>query len=363
VRVGSLGQRDLSTLFEFLRLNYAPRDLAAFRSEVGRALPGLVPSDVTGYNEVDIARRHNDDLIHPSSALDFPDSSRIFDRHIHEHPLIMHHARTRDARVLKISDFLTDAQFHRLGLYQEFFRRVGTGYQMAVTLSIRPSKIVGIALNRSRPDYTERERLLLTLVQPHLIQAYENAVAWTVMKKRLELAERGLGRMRAAVLELRRDDRVESIPSLAQQLLGKYFGVRPRSRGLPNLLRAWVKHQRSLLAQVRVPRPLLVNRPGERLIIRMVSENDQIFLLLSEQTTSIRHQALLADGLTPREAEVLAWVARGRTNSEVANILTMSARTVQKHLERVFEKLGVESRTAAAARVWEATRGGSDGDF
>ena len=53
--------------------------------------------------------------------------------------------------------------------------------------------------------------------------------------------------------------------------------------------------------------------------------------------------------LTARETEVLLWVARGKTNRDIAEILGMSPRTVNKHLEHVFEKLGVETRTAAAA--------------
>ena len=53
--------------------------------------------------------------------------------------------------------------------------------------------------------------------------------------------------------------------------------------------------------------------------------------------------------LTPRETEVLAWVAKGKTNRDIAEILTLSPRTVNKHLEHVFEKLGVETRAAAAA--------------
>jgi len=58
-----------------------------------------------------------------------------------------------------------------------------------------------------------------------------------------------------------------------------------------------------------------------------------------------------AYGLTRRESEVLEWVSRGKTNWEIALILNISARTVQKHLEHIFQKLGVETRTAAAARV------------
>lgn len=54
-------------------------------------------------------------------------------------------------------------------------------------------------------------------------------------------------------------------------------------------------------------------------------------------------------GLTPREAEVLGWVARGKTNTEIAAVLFISPQTVRKHLENIFEKLDVRTRTAAAA--------------
>ena len=55
--------------------------------------------------------------------------------------------------------------------------------------------------------------------------------------------------------------------------------------------------------------------------------------------------------LTPRETEVLSWIAKGKTNRDVADILGISPRTVNKHLERVFEKLGVETHAAAVALV------------
>lgn len=56
-------------------------------------------------------------------------------------------------------------------------------------------------------------------------------------------------------------------------------------------------------------------------------------------------------GLTPREAEILLWVAQGKSNFETAVILAISATTVKKHLVHVFEKLGVESRNAATLQA------------
>lgn len=55
-------------------------------------------------------------------------------------------------------------------------------------------------------------------------------------------------------------------------------------------------------------------------------------------------------GLTPRESEILGWVAHGKTNGEIATILWISPTTVRKHLENVYPKLGVHTRTAAVMR-------------
>jgi len=54
--------------------------------------------------------------------------------------------------------------------------------------------------------------------------------------------------------------------------------------------------------------------------------------------------------LTAREREVLAWVARGKTNAEVASLLWLAPSTVRKHLQNIYAKLGVTTRTAAVAR-------------
>jgi DNA-binding NarL/FixJ family response regulator len=66
------------------------------------------------------------------------------------------------------------------------------------------------------------------------------------------------------------------------------------------------------------------------------------------------HKPLLALGLTPKEAETLLWVAQGKTNAEVAMILGVGEATVKKHLEHIFEKLGVEKRGAASLVAIEA---------
>ena len=67
---------------------------------------------------------------------------------------------------------------------------------------------------------------------------------------------------------------------------------------------------------------------------------------------------LAALGLTPREAEVLFWVARGKTNDEIGTVLGIGLTTVKKHLESTYAKLGVENRTTAAAMALERLAAG-----
>jgi DNA-binding NarL/FixJ family response regulator len=91
---------------------------------------------------------------------------------------------------------------------------------------------------------------------------------------------------------------------------------------------------------------------GQALVLRNlgpVGLGEQMLLLQRRAEPSAAAHRLSTASLTPREAEVLSWVAKGKTNRDVGDILGMSPRTVNKHLEHVFEKLGVETRAAAAA--------------
>jgi DNA-binding CsgD family transcriptional regulator len=88
---------------------------------------------------------------------------------------------------------------------------------------------------------------------------------------------------------------------------------------------------------------------GGRLFARLFQDQSQTLLLLEELPPP--PERIDRFGLTRREGEVLAWLSRGKTNRDISTILGASPRTVQKHVEHIFQKLGVETRTAAAAKV------------
>jgi DNA-binding CsgD family transcriptional regulator len=99
------------------------------------------------------------------------------------------------------------------------------------------------------------------------------------------------------------------------------------------------------------------SRRGMRLTAHFVpdpTDPSTGYVLLRGERLDVRAAHLSELPVTPREREILAFVAAGKTNGEIAAALSISARTVQKHLEHIFQKLGVETRTAAAVRALAA---------
>ena len=74
----------------------------------------------------------------------------------------------------------------------------------------------------------------------------------------------------------------------------------------------------------------------------------------SDEDREVSPEMLIPLGLTEREAETLFWLAQGKSNSDLCIILDVKLTTIKKHLERIFQKLSVENRTAAAAMALEA---------
>ena len=146
-----------------------------------------------------------------------------------------------------------------------------------------------------------------------------------------------------AVLALTpQDGRIVWQTPLARLWMQQYFGA-AADADTPAPLAAWLAGSTDA--------PLIVIRGAARLVFTApeVRGGEQWMIVLREESDTARVQALMAlFRLTQRESEVLHWVIQGKTNRDIGDILGMSPRTANKHLEHVFEKLGVETRTAAA---------------
>lgn len=183
-------------------------------------------------------------------------------------------------KAIRFSDCITEEEWEKLPLHNEFFRPLRLRRLMGSWKEFGGGHHLELGIVRQSREFTNRECAKLEAVAQHLGQAYLNCKLISELRHDSPLPAQWLhanGRMKTLELNSTRD------------------GYSPAE-----------------LAFVSAPPPL-----------------------------------------TDREREVLDWVVEGKTNPEIAIILDISARTVQKHLERVFQKLAVETRTAAAMRAVE----------
>jgi len=152
-----------------------------------------------------------------------------------------------------------------------------------------------------------------------------------------------------AVVILNHDVQPEWMTPGAEALLGNDCLV----NGLPDALRSWLAAGKPLASPDDAAAVCDFDHQGEILRARLLGQgaNSQLLLLEKQRARTPAENSLASYRLTQREVEVLMWVARGKTNKDIADILGMSPRTVNKHLEHIYVKLGVETRTAAAAFV------------
>jgi len=347
-----LTSQQLRSLLEFLRELYVPTSLEKFREHLVGSIRKLIPCEIATYDEMNPDRHTSIDRGSPAGA--FPDSiSRLWQRVMHEHPVLMHCQRTGDLHSYRLSDFLSESEYHRLALYHEYYKKIGVEDALCKGIRVSGSVVIGCAMHRSRRTFSDTDRLTFDLLCPHLTQAWGNTHALTRIQQEIKLHRRTLDQLHRGVIVLDSEYRVRMMNDQARRLLMECFGEcgDASRRLLPEQLRLWLRHQSSLVDSVDSlqPRiPLVIEREGKQIEFRLISDSGRNLLLVEERRNSTDPRALLRLGLTHREVEVLAWVAEGKTNLEIAMILALSPRTVQKHMEHVMAKLGVETRTAAA---------------
>jgi CheY-like chemotaxis protein/DNA-binding CsgD family transcriptional regulator len=148
---------------------------------------------------------------------------------------------------------------------------------------------------------------------------------------------------------------------LARELLERYCGT--QAPNTPPEVLGWLQACLQTLARGDEPAKLSLERGPKRLTFRLHQQigdsdagGDWLIVMREVSDTAVIEAMSLSFKLTAREAEVLYWVVKGKTNKDIGDILGSSPMTVKKHLERVFVKLGVETRTAAAGMAMSRIR-------
>lgn len=287
-------------------------------------------------------------------------SLEVFNAHVAQHPLLwaIEDAWKVDRPLAgRWSDHTSLRSFRQTAIYHDFFRHTATRHQLGATLRISPQAVLGLSINRDLCDFTAEEVEIAELFMTHAGRLVQSMFARAKMDDLLALQKIALEG--AALLILDDECQPLFITERAQQLIRDYFGWTGLD-GLPRELFQWLQalpssgktftRQNSLgtlrcVCEAIAPwtesylRDLVpgAHRPSWVRCLR-----------LSEHREAENIRSLMKLGLTHREAEVLYWITEGKTNGEISVILKLSIRTVGKHCENLFPKLGVESRTAAA---------------
>jgi DNA-binding CsgD family transcriptional regulator len=318
-------------------------------------LPKLVASDLTTLSVCDLVTGRRRVIGDPGCRLSAEDIA-AFDRHFFDHPLVRFHAANPAGGTHRISDSVGSREFRKSALYNEYYRPIGIDHAVAMPLYVDGTTLVSFVLNRAGREFGDDEIAVLDRLRGWLAAMYRNALA-------LERAAEAMAQLRDiaraedwAVVRIdgRRRIRELSRPALAM-LAGAFPGTRLRAAApLPAPIDAWLRQGAASAAPRLALAPLVLQGPAGSLTVRALPElgGDAAWLLLVRgESVGESHRAAPTAGLTPREQEVLDWVAAGKSDRQIAAILGASPRTVQKHLEHVYVKLGVENRTAAAMRA------------
>jgi DNA-binding CsgD family transcriptional regulator len=359
----TLSIEDLYNLNQSVQELYMLHDLDTFGVKVLSIVDRLVPGDIPEFHLTNLRTRQIWYTFLPDFLGFTPVMERVMRKYFGEHPIAQQMPYTLNG-VHKISDFISRREFHGLeGLYQQFLRLLDTEDQMIFFLPNNNDvswrnllqldlNLVGFSTHRNWGKFTERDRLLLNLLRPHLAQAYTNAQQYQELQQDFCQIQQSLNHLGSIVLD--GEGRVRSIAPQAIIWLETYFVKPTSSRQLPEHLWSWVKYQIAGLSRsIDIPPnclPLRIQQAGRELTIRLIVEqlNRRYILLLEEQTLTCLN-ALVFLGLSQRETEVLALVIKGKDNKAIAAQLNIGLGTIRKHLEHIYHKWGVKSRTEAIA--------------
>jgi DNA-binding CsgD family transcriptional regulator len=334
--VQRLSEHEASALLAFVSKLRGLDDPLPFPPRLVAGLRTLIAADQVSYSELNPVERASiiqvwhvadgeDVLFRGSGASD----EELFWPLRHTHPLCSFRTTSGDwTTARKVSDFVSLRGFRRTPIYDALYRGE-VDHWLDVGLPPEPQRTrVFIFTRFDQADFDERDRLVASLLQPHLAKRAEEAEAALGATEALAAIEEGTideAEARRVVL-CSATGVIEFGSASSRALLKRYLG----------------------LDNGRVPTSVLARRElrlrdGSRSLYLRIARTDNMHLLMFEERDA------RAERLTARERQVLEQVALGKGNDAIAVELGIAPATVAKHLEHAYRKLGVQNRTAAAA--------------
>jgi DNA-binding CsgD family transcriptional regulator len=335
--MSSLRERDWQAILGFLREADAVTGHLPFPVVLVDSLRQILHSDSAGFDELDREERRFLSLVE-CGELEAGDDDADFWAIFEDHPLCGYRRPSIDPSAVKLSDFLTARQLRSSRVWEDWFAHWGVTDELKLGISPSWRFARSFIFDRTTGTYTERDREVLNALRPHLVALYDRARERRLASALVEAVDAS---ETSAIVGFSAGHKLEYATTAAGPLMREYF-LEDLGTRLPAPIADWLDAQTSELPARR--RPLLVDGPRARLAVSLAGGGT---LLLREESRGGTGR------LTAREREILGLVSEGATNAEIAEKLWITPGTVRKHLEHVYDKLGVRNRTAAAARVFQ----------
>jgi DNA-binding CsgD family transcriptional regulator len=173
--LAELSAADHRAILDLLGAAHESTGPAEFAHVLMGGLSSVVGCDLISYNEIDLIGGATQTYFEPT-LVPRPQLEEAFALFIDQHPLVRDYAETREPRPLRMSDFVSLPELHRLDLYHEVFSPLETNFQLAFSLAIEGDQVIGVGLNRRTSDFSDRDVAAMSALQPHLTAASEHAV-------------------------------------------------------------------------------------------------------------------------------------------------------------------------------------------
>ena len=351
--VSALPERLWLDVLAYTRRIYAARTLDELVERTFEGVRSLVPTDILTFNQVGSTPAQTRHWINPDpTGLSRPEVAIQHYAHLGDHPVYAHYLDTGDPQAYRITDFVSQQRFEQTALYDIAFRPTSVTAGIVMFLEARAPVHAALAFHRDA-DFSDQELRVIQLLRPHFAMARQNILALEAARDRsLRFAAQFTADFIVIV-----DGRVREFAGRSSELLSTYFPRDERGvRGLPETVDGWLRSIERSLAHADRPvgpiGPFVADASGRQLVIRPLVDAPEAILLLEERLTAMNTAVRATLPLSKREREVLLWVSEGKTAGEIAAILDVSPRTVHKHLENIYSKLGVANRVAAIREVY-----------
>jgi len=272
--------------------------------------------------------------------------------HLHatQDPVYTNRLRLKLDRAGAVSEFTDQASFFNTDLYNQAWRPMGIKWLLS---SLNPG-VYGYRLNAARAsgeDFTTDETLLLNTVARHMDAATARLVRDNAGQ--LPMSRHRLPIVSCSWIVCDRSGAILRVHEGAIVHLRACLGLQASTTQIPA---SWLEEFKQRNAG-RAPRPQRYNRAARSLTayiapIKGTPQEFSVYFVEQGRTTDSL-EALLALGLTQREAVVILWITEGKTNPEIGLILGISELTAKKHVENILHKFNVPTRTAAATLAIE----------